>query len=156
MNLNLTLIGQMLTFVLFVWVTMKYVWPPITKAMAERQDNIADGLAAAERGRLELELAQQHSTQLIREAKQEATAIIDQANRTSAQMIEEAKLKAKQEGDRQLQLAKDEIAQEFNQAKLVLSKQVARIAMKGAEKILGREVDEAANSNLINKLIEEI
>ena len=156
MSLNLTLFGQMITFILFIWVTMKYVWPHITQAMDERQATIADGLAAAERGQQELELAQQRSVELIREAKQQSADIVEQANRRGVQMVDESKEKAKQEGARQLELAKEEIEQEKNRARLALRKEVASVAMRGAEKILQRNIDEAANSELVDRLIGEI
>lgn len=156
MNLNLTLLGQMLTFSFFIWVTMKYVWPFIMQAMTERQATIADGLAAGERGRQELELAQQKSIEIIRQAKQEAQDIAERADKQGVKIIDASKVKAKEEGARQLQLAKAEILQEKNKARLTLRREVAEFAIKGAEKILQRQVDEAANSQLLDKLIEEI
>lgn len=156
MNLNLTLVGQMITFTLFVWVTMKYVWPLIMQAMNERQAKIADGLAAGERGQHELELAQQKATDILRDAKQQAAEIVEQSHRQAAQVVEESKGKAKQVGARQIEIAQAEITQEFSRAKQVLRKQVADVAIRGAEKILQRNLDSAANSDLINKLIEEI
>lgn len=156
MNLNLTLFGQMVTFIFFIWVTMKYVWPHITDALRERQTKIADGLAAAERGQHELVLAQQRSVELLREAKQKATDVIEQANLHGLQIIEESKEKAKQEGVRLLELAKAEIKQERINARYALRKEVAVVALKGAEKILQRHIDEAANSEIVDRLIEEI
>lgn len=156
MNLNLTLLGQMVSFLFFVWVTMKYVWPFITQALDERQAKIADGLAAAERGQHDLVLAQRRSADLLREAKSQAAEIVDQAHRRGMQLIEESKEKAKQEGVRQLELAKAEIKQEKNNAAYALRKEVANVALIGAEKILQRHIDEAANGELVDRLIEEI
>lgn len=156
MNLNLTLLGQMLTFMFFIWVTMKYVWPFIIQALDERQAKIADGLAAAERGQHDLVLAQQRAAELLREAKHKAAEIIDQANRYGTQLIEESKEKAKQEGAKQLELAQAEIKQERNNVRFALRNEVASMALKGAEKILQRHIDEAANSGLVDRLIEEI
>ena len=156
MNLNLTLLGQMVTFIFFVWVTMKYVWPHITTALADRQAKIADGLAAAERGKHELVLAQQKSATILREAKQQANDIVEQANQHGAQLVDESKEKAKQEGARLLELAVAEIKQEKNNARFALRKEMAAVALMGAEKILQRHIDEAANSELVDRLIEEI
>ena len=156
MNINATLLGQMITFAVFVWFTMKYVWPPITKALAERQKKIAEGLSAAERGVRELELAQHKATAHLREAKVQAVSILDQANKHAGRLIEEAKLRARDEGQRLVALAKVEIDQEIQQAKQQLRQQIARIAMAGAEKILERSIDEKENRDLLEKLITEL
>lgn len=156
MNLNATLFGQMITFAIFVWFTMKYVWPPITKALDERQKKVAEGLAAAERGVHELELAQQKATEYLREAKTQAAEILEQANKRAVLMIEEAKLQGREEGQRMVAMAKAEIAREVEGAKQALKSQVATLAMQGAERILAKNLDAAANQELIEKLIGQI
>lgn len=156
MELNATLIGQMITFALLVIFTMKFVWPPITKALRERQQKIADGLASAERGKHELELAQHKSAEQLRDAKIQAAKIVEQADKRAAQLVEEAKEKARQEGERMLELARQDIEQEKQHMKDALMSQIAGIALTGAEKILGQKIDVAANSEMIDRLIAEV
>lgn len=156
MDINLTLIVQMLVFAAFVLFTMKLVWPPLAKALEERQDKIADGLSAAERGRKELELAQHRVKDELKQAKAQSTDIIDKANKRAAQIIEEAKEAAKREAQVQSKLAQEQLAQQVNHAKEELRKKVAQLAVSGAEKILMREVDAKTNSALLDNLIEEI
>mgnify|MGYP000461594968 CR=1 FL=1 len=156
MEINLTLVVQMVVFAAFVWFTMKFVWPPLSKALEERQDKIADGLAAAERGRRELELAQHRVKDEMKQAKVQASDIIEKANRRAAQLIEEAKADAREEAQKLAKIAEEQISQEVNRAKDVLRKQVAGLAVAGAEKILKREIDEQANRALLDNLIEEI
>ena len=156
MDINLTLVVQMLVFGAFVLFTMKFVWPPLSKALEERQDKIADGLAAAERGRRELELAQHRVKDEMKQAKVQASDIIEKANRRAAQIVEEAKDDARAEAQKLAKVAAEQITQEINRAKDTLRKQVATLAVAGAEKILMREIDEQANQALLNNLIEEI
>ena len=156
MDINLTLVVQMLVFGAFVWFTMKFVWPPLSKALEERQEKIADGLAAAERGRRELELAQHRVKDEMKQAKVQASDILDKANRRAVQIIEEAKDDARQEAQKLAKIAEEQISQEVNRAKDTLRKQVAALAVAGAEKILMREIDEQANRALLDNLIEEI
>ena len=156
MELNATLIVQMLVFAVFVWFTMRFVWPPLVKAMEERQNKIADGLSAAERGRRELELAQHRVKDELKHAKVQAAEIVDKATRRGAQLIEEAKEDARAEAKRQAKLAQEQLQQEVSRAKDTLRKQVALLAVSGAELILKREIDEKANSKLLDSLIEEI
>lgn len=156
MDINLTLIVQMLVFAAFVLFTMKLVWPPLAKALEERQDKIADGLAAAERGRKELELAQHRVKDELKQVKAHSADIIDKANKRASEIIEAAKEAAKREAQIQAKLAQEQIAQQVNHAKEELRKQVAKLAITGAEKILMREVDAKANSELLDNLIEEI
>lgn len=156
MDINLTLIVQMVVFAAFVLFTMKLVWPPLEKALAERQDKIADGLAAAERGRKELELAQRRITDELREAKLQSADIIDKASKRATQLIEEAKEAAKRETQVQAKIAQEQLMQQVNQAKEELRKQVGILAVAGAERILMREVDVKANSELLDNLIKEI
>lgn len=152
MNINLTLIGQMIAFALFVWFCMKYVWPPIIGAMQVRADKIADGLEAADRADKDLELAQEAATKKLREAKEEATGIIDSANKRASQIVEEAKMLAREEGDRLKLAAQSEIEQEMNRAREVLRGQVATLAITGAEKILEASIDANAHKALVEKL----
>ena len=156
MDINLTLIIQMLVFGVFVWFTMKFVWPPLVKALEERQEKIADGLAAAERGRRELELAQHRVKDEMKQAKVQASEVVEKANRRAAQIIEEAKNDARQEAQQLAKIANEHISQEVNRAKDTLRKQVATLAVAGAEKILMREIDAKANHSLVDNLIEEI
>ena len=156
MNINLTLVLQMLVFAVFVWFTMRFVWPPLMKAMDERQAKIADGLAAAERGRKELELAQSHIKEEMKQAKMQAAELIEKANQRSAQILEQVKIDARQESQRLAKVAQEQIAIEITRAKEELRRQVATLAISGAEKILMREIDEKTNHALINHLIEEL
>lgn len=156
MNINATLLGQMITFILFIWFTMKYVWPPITKALADRQVKIAEGLAAGERGEKALELAKEKTTQQLREAKKEASHILDQANHRANEIIEAAKVKAREEGERLIALAQQDIVQEVLQAKRTLREQVAHLVVQGAEKIIAKQIDKAANQALLDDLIKAL
>lgn len=156
MDINLTLVVQMLVFGVFVWFTMKFVWPPLAKALEERQEKIADGLSAAERGRRELELAQHRVKDELKHAKAQAAEIVDKATKRAAQLIEEAKEDAKVEANRLAKLAHEHLQQDVNRAKDALRKQVAELAVSGAELILKREIDEKANSMLLDNLIKEI
>ncbi len=156
MDLNLTLLGQFITFAVFVWFTMKYVWPPITIAMRERKQTIADGLAAAERGKHDLELAQHKATAIIRDAKIEAANIVEETNKRASHIIEEAKERARHESARILELGKAELDREIQKARQELKKHLVLLAIQGAEKIMSHNLDKAANSDLINKLITEI
>ena len=156
MNINLTLVVQMLVFAVFVWFTMRFVWPPLVKALEERQEKIAEGLAAAERGNRELELAQHRAKDEMKQAKMQSAEIIEKANRRAAQIIDEAKDDARIEVQKMAKLADEHISQEVNRAKDGLRKQVAALAVAGAEKILVREIDEQANNALLDNLIKEI
>lgn len=156
MNINLTLIGQSITFVLYVWFCMKFIWPPIMKAMDERKKKIADGLAAAERGTREQELAQKRATEVLYEAKQQAQDIITQAQKRGSEIVEESKQHARDEGERLLTAAHAEIEQEVNHAREKLRGQVANLAIAGASKVLRREVDAAANEDLLKDLVSQL
>lgn len=152
MNLNLTLIGQSIAFIVFVLICMKYIWPHITAAMAERQKKIADGLAAADRAGKDLELAKEKAALTLREAKTEAAGILEQANKRAAQIVEEAKEQARVEGDRIKAAAQAEVEQEVNRAKEALRSQVAVLAFAGAEKVIESSVDQTQHQQLIDKL----
>ncbi len=156
MNLNLTLIGQMLAFIGFVVFCMKYVWPPVLGAMAERETKIADGLAAADRASHDLELAQEKAVERLKEAKEEAAGIIDSANKRAGQLVDEAKEAAVTEADRVKAAAQAEIEQEANRAKEHLRGQVAALSLAGAEKVLGGAIDENAHRELVDKLASEL
>jgi F-type H+-transporting ATPase subunit b len=152
MDINFTIIGQFITFSILVWFTMKYVWPPITQTLADREKKIAAGLEAAERSKRELEMAEHKSLAIIREAKQQASGIIEQANLHSAQLVEEAKAHAKQESQRIVEMAQGEIDREIMQAKESLKNQLAVLAVSGAEKIIRRNLDDATHNDLLNDL----
>ena len=156
MSLNLTLLGQMLTFILFIWFTMKFVWPPLTKLMAERQQQIADGLAAAEQGQKELELAQRQRQDILTDAKAKASTIVEQATHRANHIVEEAKKRARTEGDRLIEMAKSDAGQQYQIAKDQLLEQVSGIALMGAERILKREVNGHNNDDIIKELVGEI
>ena len=156
MNINLTLIGQMIAFICFVMFCMKYVWPPIMAAMAEREKKIADGLAAADRASHDLELAQEKAVERLKEAKHEAAGIIDAANKRSAQLVDEAKQAAIAEAERVKLAAQAEIEQESNRAREQLRGQVAALALAGAEKVLGAAIDSKAHAELVDKLAAEL
>ncbi len=156
MNFNATLIGQMITFSLLVIFTMKYVWPPIMKAMQDRQKRIAEGLASAERGMREQELAEARSAELLEEAKPQAAEIVAQAHRREQEIIEEPKPLARQEGARQPAAAQAEIEQEANRAREQLRGQVVDIAVAGAAKVLEKEVDATAHGTMLDELVAQI
>ena len=156
MNFNATLIGQSITFILFVWFCMKMVWPPIMNALETRKKQIADGLAAADRGKHELELAAKSAADNMRVAKVQAAEVLAQAEKRAAQIVDEAKNAAKAEGDRQLAAAQASIEQEANRAREGLREQVAALAVAGAEKILRREVNAEAHGDLLNQLKAEL
>ena len=156
MNFNATLIGQSITFAFFVWFCMKYVWPPIMSALEARKKQIADGLAAADRGKHELELAAKAAVDNMRDAKAQAAEVLAQAEKRAAQIVEDAKIAAKAEGERQLAAAQANIEQEANRAREGLREQVAALAVAGAEKILRREVNAQSHADLLNQLKAEL
>ena len=156
MNLNMTLFGQMVAFALFVMFCMKYVWPPILAAMTERAEKIAEGLAAAERGHQELELAKKKAVERLSEAKQESRELVDGAHKRAAQIVEEAKEQARVEGDRLKEAAQAEIDQELNRAREQLRAQVAALALAGAEKVLAAEIDMQRHSELLEQFAAEL
>ena len=156
MNINLTLFAQAMAFAIFIWFTVKFVWPPLMRAVENRQKTIADGLAAGERGRQELELASHRSADVIREAKQRATDIIAQAEKRAAEIVDEAKVSAKEEGGRILTGAKAEVEQEVFRAREALRQQVADLALAGAAKILRREVDAKKHPDLLASIKTEL
>jgi F-type H+-transporting ATPase subunit b len=156
MNFNATLIGQSITFIVFVWFCMRFIWPPVMNALETRKKKIADGLAAAERGKHEKQLAEERAKDILREAKEQAGEIIGRADKRAAEIVDEAKDEARAEGDRLKTAAQAEIEQEVNRVREELRGQVVSIALAGAGKVLGREVDESAHGELLNKLAAEI
>jgi len=155
-NINWTLVGQMIFFVIFVLFCMKYVWPPITNAMAERAKKIADGLAAADRADKDLELAKEKAAADLKGAKAKAAEIIEQAKKRADQMVEEAKGKAKEEADRVRATAEAEVEQQIAQAKEALRAQVSVLAVAGAEKILESSVDAKVHGHMLDKLAAQL
>jgi F-type H+-transporting ATPase subunit b len=156
MNINATLLAQTIMFALFVWFCMKFIWNPIMAALEERKKQIADGLADAERAKLDLELAAKRSAEILREAKEQVSEILANGEKRASEIVEAAKEQAKAEGDRIISGAKAEIDQEVFRAKEQLRTQVSSIALAGASKILGREIDAKAHNDLLDKLVSEI
>jgi F-type H+-transporting ATPase subunit b len=156
MNINLTLLAQAAAFAIFIWFTAKFVWPPLLRAIETRQKQIADGLAAAERGRQDLELASRRAEDIVSQARERSQEILAQADKRAAEIVEEAKTQAKTEGDRIVAGAKAEIDREVFRAKEALRAQVAALAVQGAEKILRREVDTRVHADLLNAVAAEL
>jgi F-type H+-transporting ATPase subunit b len=156
MNFNLTLIAQAITFAIFIWFTAKFIWPYLLRAMEARQKQIADGLAAAERGRNELAEAAKKSAATLADARARAQELIAAAEKRAAQLVDEAKVTAKAEGDRLVAGAKAEITQEVARAKESIREQVAALAVVGAEKILRREVDAKVHAQMLAGLKSEL
>ena len=156
MNINLTLIVQMLVFIVLIWFTMKFVWPMILGPMDERSQRIAAGLAAAEKGKQDLASAKERADAVLREARERAGQIIDQAQHRANDMVEEAKGTATAEGARLLAAAKEQIDLEAAHAREALRRDVAKIAVSAASKILEREIDARTHSDLIDKLAAQI
>lgn len=156
MNITATLIGQILTFAVFVWFTMRFVWRPLVKIMEERNQRIADGLAAAERGQHEQELAEKRATETLHEAKEKANEIVNQAQKRANEMVEQAKDDARTEGERLVTAARAEIEQERNQAREQMREHVAALAVAGAERVLEREIDAEKHRQLLNELAAQL
>ncbi|MGV3344631.1 F0F1 ATP synthase subunit B [Enterobacteriaceae bacterium LUAb1] len=156
MNINATILGQAIAFILFVAFCMKYVWPPIMAAIEKRQQEIADGLASAERAKKDLDLAQATATDQLKKAKEDAQVIIEQANKRRAQILDEVKAEAEAERSKIIAQAQAEIDAERKRVREELRNQVAMLALAGAEKIIERAVDEAANSDIVDKLVAEL
>ena len=156
MNINLTLIGQTITFFLFVWFCFKFIWPPLVNALAERSKKIADGLAAAERGQQEHELAEKRAAEHIKEAKTQATDIISMAQKRAKEIEEAAKEEARAEAERIKTGAAAEIEQEVNRAREHLRKEVIVLAIAGAEKVLQQEVNAAAHNSALQDLAAQL
>lgn len=156
MEPNATLLGQLITFLVLVWFIWKYVWPPITKSLHEREVKIAAGIAASEQSKRELEETTQKVAEIIRGAKEEASHIIDQAHKRSQQLLEDAKESARIESKRIVEQASEEILREVTQAKEALRKQLASLAVLGAEKIIRRNLDVNTQAALLDEFVAEI
>ncbi|MGH8551332.1 MAG: F0F1 ATP synthase subunit B [Methylococcales bacterium] len=152
MSINLTLIGQMITFMLLVWFTMKYIWPPLMKSLEERKKKIAEGLSAAERGRHDMELAERHAAELLKEAKDQAAEIVNLAQKRASEIVEDSKQDAKTEGARLLAAAQADIEHQIQQVKDGLRQQVSELAISAAEQILQKEVDRKAHAEMIKSV----
>lgn len=156
MNINMSLIGQMVTFLIFVWVVMSKVWPPLMEAVEERRKKIADGLAAAERGQQDLAKAESRVEELINDARGQAAEILDQARSRANEIVAEGKAEGQRERERQLTAARAEIEQETNKAREELRNQVSAVAIASAEKILKREIDPKAHEDLLADMARQI
>lgn len=156
MNFTFTLIAQALVFAGLIWFTIKFVWPPLLRAIEARQKTIADGLAAAEEGRRSLETSSRQAEEAVREARGRAAEILVQAEKRAAQLVDEARNVAKEEGNREKVAAKAEIAQEVTRAREQLRDHVASLAVAGAEKILRREVDSKAHADLLDSIKRQL
>ncbi len=156
MDINLTLLGQTIAMFVFVWFCMKFIWPPLLAAIEERQEKIAEGLAAADKGAEKLEEATAKADEIISDARKQATGILDQAHARANEIVAEGKADGVKERDRQLAAAKAEIEQETNRAREELRGQVSAVALAGAEKILNREIDAKAHDDILGKLASEL
>jgi F-type H+-transporting ATPase subunit b len=155
-NINLTLIVQMIVFIVLIWFTMKFVWPMILGPMDERARKIAAGLDAATKSEKDLAEAEARSKEIIREAREKAAVIVDQAGKRSNEMVEEAKGTASTEAQRVLAQARDEVARESTRAREGLRQEVGKLAIEGASRLLGREIDPKTHAELLDKLAAEV
>ena len=156
MNLNLTMLGQAISFFIFVWFCMKYVWPPIIDGLATREGKIAGGLAAAEKAQRDLQEAEATSADLLQAGREKAQEFVVQAQKRGDDLVEDAKVLAREEAERIVTAARSQIDQERNAARDELRGQVAVLAVRGAEQILMREVDSSAHGDALNKLAEQL
>lgn len=156
MNINATIIGQAIVFLILIWFTVKFIWPPLMKAVEDRQKKIAEGLAAAERGQNELQNAHGEAQSIINAAKEQAKKIVDQAHKREVQIVEEARTTALDEGKRIVEASRQDAQQEKSRARDELRKDVATLAVAGASRLLQREVDPRAHADLIEQLAREI
>jgi F-type H+-transporting ATPase subunit b len=156
MNINFTLFAQAIVFAAFIWFTVRFIWPPLLRAIEQRQKTIADGLAAGERGRQELEAAGKRAHEELARARERVGEIINSAEKRDGQMLEEAKAAAKAEAERIIAAAKADIDQQVGKAREMLREQVASLAVAGAEKILRREVNAKAHAEMLEQLKKEI
>ena len=156
MDINLTLIGQSIAMIVFVWFCMKYIWPPILNALEERQGKIEQGLAAADQGQEKLLRAQAEADDIVADARKQATGILDQAHARANEIVADGKSDGVKERERQLAAATAEIEQEANRAREELRGQVSAIAIASAEKILKREIDSDVHEDILGKLAKEL
>jgi F-type H+-transporting ATPase subunit b len=155
-DINATLIGQSIAMLVFVWFCMKYIWPPLLEAIEERQEKIAEGLAAADKGEEALVAAKAEADEIVADARKQATGILDQAHTRANEIVADGKADGVKERDRQLDAAKAEIEQETNRAREELRGQVSAIAVASAEKILQREIDDKQHEDILGKLAGEL
>ncbi|HEY8157532.1 MAG TPA: F0F1 ATP synthase subunit B [Methylobacter sp.] len=156
MSINATLIGQMITFALLVWFTMKYIWPPLFDSLEERKKKIADGLAAAEKGQEEMHLAEKKAKSVLKEAKEQSSEIVNLAQKRANEIVEASKDTAKKEGERLILVAKAQIEQEKQQAQENLRKEVSALALRAAEQILSAEIDKSKHQDLLSKISNQL
>ena len=156
MDINMTLIGQTIAMIVFVWFCMKFIWPPLLEAIEDRQQTIADGLAAADKGQESLEKATAEAGGIVAEARKQATGILDQAHARANEIVADGKADGTKERERQLTAAKAEIEAETNRAREELRGQVSAVALSGAEKILKREIDADEHDDILGKLAQEL
>ena len=156
MNINATLIAQLIVFGILVWFTMKFIWPPVIKALDERANKIAEGLAAAERGKSDFEQAEKRVAAMLAEGRQQVAEMVANADKRAAEIMEAAKQQASDEAAKILAQARADVAQEANRAREALRNQVGILAVKGAEQILRREIDANAHSDLLGALKQEL
>jgi F-type H+-transporting ATPase subunit b len=156
MNINFTLIAQAITFAIFIWFTVKFVWPPLLNAIEIRQKEIADGLAAANEGKMSLEVASKKNAEALEQTKQKSSEILGQAEKRASQIIDDAKVVANTEAERIKSSAQSEIEQEINRAKEDLRGQISNLAIAGAEKILEKEIDQKAHADMLTKLAKDL
>lgn len=156
MNINATLLIQIIAFIALIWFVNKMLWGPLSKLMADRQKRIADGLSAAEKGKHELELAEKRAKEVLKDAKVQAQSILSQAEKRGSEIVEDAKLKASEEADRIKASAQAEIEQEASRAREELRQEVSALVVSGASKILHKEVDAAAHNDMLTALVKEL
>ncbi|MGB5256973.1 MAG: F0F1 ATP synthase subunit B [Woeseiaceae bacterium] len=156
MDINMTLLGQTIAMVVFVWFCMKFIWPPLLAALEERQAKIEEGLAAADQGQESLARAAAEADEIVAEARKQATGILDQAHARANEIVADGKADGVKERERQLTAAKAEIEQEANRAREELRGQVSAIAIASAEKILSREIDGKAHEDILGRLAQEL
>jgi F-type H+-transporting ATPase subunit b len=155
-DINATLIGQTIAMIVFVWFCMKFIWPPLLEAIEERQEKIAEGLAAADKGEEALVAARAEADEIVADARKQATGILDQAHARANEIVADGKADGVKERDRQLDAARAEIEQETNRAREELRGQVSAIAVASAEKILQREIDDKQHEDILGKLAGEL
>jgi F-type H+-transporting ATPase subunit b len=155
-SINATLIGQMITFALLVWFTMKYIWPPLFDSLEERKKKIADGLAAAEKGQEEMQLAEKKAKSVLKEAKEQSSEIVNLAQKRANEIVEASKDTAKKEGERLILVAKAQIEQEKQQAQENLRKEVSALALRAAEQILSAEIDKTKHQDLLSRISNQL
>ncbi len=156
MSINATLIGQMITFAVLIWFSMTYIWPPLLQALEEREKKIADGLAAADKAKLELATAEKQAQDAYAEAKKEAASIVEMARKQSTDIVAEAKQIAQREADRIAETAQAEISREVEQATEVLRADVSKLAINAAQKILSQEVDEGKHREMLKDVASKL